>query len=184
MKKWILLVLLSGLVLSCSKKDKTEVCGAKKYLIINKTLRGCENGDTLPCLALNKADPLFDTYMEGNNRVFSWSYLVENACTYQHVVAYCKVMTEHNPSGVTARGEIWTSAWYQPAQITMTQSGNEISGQGEAGLKQVYGDGPGKFLPVIEVLFPTKGSFSADSLFFYSEVYGVSLQADFMEYLF
>ena len=184
MRKCILFMLLFGLVLSCSKKDKADVCGAKKYLIINKSLSGCENGDTLPCLALNKADPLFDTYMEGNNRVFSWSCLVENVCTYQHVVMYCKVMTENNPSGVTARGEIWISAWYQPAKITMTQSGNEIYGQGEAGLKQVYGDGPGKFLPVLEVLFPTKGSFSADSLFFYHEVNRISLNADFMEYLF
>ncbi|MGZ3952820.1 MAG: hypothetical protein ACXVBZ_15570, partial [Flavisolibacter sp.] len=177
MKNIAVAILLLCLGVSCSKNDKDSPCGqSMRHQIMKEPLYEKTNPR---CLQLDKADPQFDTYLEGNNRVFSWSDLVENVCTDQHVFVYCKVWTLKDPSMVLARGAIWTSAVLQPARINMLQSGNEIKGQNEEGLKQVYGDGPGKFVPVVEVIFPTKGSFFADSIYFFQEVNYVEVISDY-----
>jgi hypothetical protein len=162
------------LFINCSKdKQDSSLCGAKTnsskfWLRIGNSL--FQNFDGLP-----------HTYMEGNNRVFQWSDFVENACPHEHVKVACEVELSNAASPVSARGRIDWFILFEH-KITMTRSGNFFKGTGDAGLKQAFDTDPASFSPVVEVFFPTKGSYSADSAFVLEHVAKVSFIADYRVY--
>ena len=175
MRKNLLLAsaILFSLFMSCSKDDKTNssLCGSKmksdKFWIGRVMM---ENFDGLP-----------DIYMEGNNRVFQWSSLVENACPHEHFRVESQVTLSSPASPVSFRGRIDWLLFFE-RKFTMTRSGNEFKGNGEAGLKQAFGDDPASFFPIVEVYFPTKGSYSADSAFLLQQVTKIVLIADYLQH--
>jgi hypothetical protein len=160
-----------SLLMACTKDDEATLCGPHK--VFDLSLR--------EGYIVDNSVGAFHSYMEDNNRVFQWSGLVENVCPDEHVNVTCNVALFSPTSPVSARGRIdWLILFEK--KITMTRSGDQFTGKGEAGLKQAFKDKPGSFSPVVEVFFPTKGSYSADTAFLKQHVYAVQLTADFWEF--
>ncbi len=172
MRKHLLLagVILLSLLISCSKDNKSSPCGSKKtasnfWLRIGNSL--FQNFHGLP-----------HTYMEGNNRVFQWSDEVTNVCPDEHVKVECEVELSSPTSPVSARGRVdWLILFER--KITMTRNGNIFKGSDEVGLKQAFNQDPATFFPVVEVFFPTQGSYSEDSTFLLQHVAKVTYKADY-----
>lgn len=61
----------------------------------------------------------------------------------------------------------------------MNKTGSDLKGSGEAGLKQAFGEDEAWFVPTLEVYFPTKGSYSADTAFLKQNVISVELMAKY-----
>jgi hypothetical protein len=159
-------ILILSLFTACSKED--EKCGASQNFVYAKYLNGIVD------------DPggVFNTYMEGNNRVFQWSDIVENVCPHEHVKANYTVGMLNAASPITARARVdWNFLFEQ--NITMTRVGADFKGNGEAGLKQAFGENKAWFVPVLEVFFPTKGSYSADTAFLKQQVIGIEMNVDY-----
>ena len=116
--------------------------------------------------------------MEGSNRVFQWSDVVENVCPHEHIKAKFRVGLLNAASPVTARGRIdWNFLFEQ--NIVMTRIGEDFKGNGEAGLSQAFGENKAWFIPVVEVFFPTKGSYSADTAFLKQQIIGIEMEVDY-----
>lgn len=64
-------------------------------------------------------------------------------------------------------------------KFAMTKNGSDIKGNGEAGLKQAFGEDPAWFVPSLEVFFPTKGNYSADTAFLKQNVISVEMMAKY-----
>jgi hypothetical protein len=116
--------------------------------------------------------------MEGTNRVFQWSDIVENVCPHEHVKGNFRVALLDAASAVQARGRVDWNFFFEQ-KVTMTRTGVDFKGSGEAGLSQAFGESKAWFIPVVEVFFPTKGSYSADSIFLVKEVISVEMGVDY-----
>jgi hypothetical protein len=172
MRKSLLLAgaILLSLFISCSKDNKPSKCGGKS----NSIKFWLRAGNSL----FQNFDGLPHTYMEGNNRVFQWSSEVTNVCPDEHVKVECEVEMSNAASPVGARGRVdWLILFER--KITMTRNGNVFKGSDEVGLKQAFNQDPASFFPVVEVFFPTQGSYSADSAFLLQHVAKVSYRADY-----
>jgi hypothetical protein len=173
MRKHLLLagVILFSLLIACTKDDKATLCGPQKVFIlalpVNKLTDSSGGG--------------FHTYMEGNNRVFQWSELIENVCSDEHVRVSCEVSLHNINAPIIARARISWSLLFE-RKINLTKTENKIRGGDEAGLKQAYGDAPGSFVPTLEIPFPSRGSYSADTTFLTDEVMSIYLEARYWEY--
>ena len=64
----------------------------------------------------------------------------------------------------------------------MSLVGDDYKGNGEVGLKQAYGTDPAEFIPVVEVFFPTKGSYAADRAFLKQKVISIEGIAKYLDY--
>lgn len=108
---------------------------------------------------------VYYSYMDGADRVFQWSQLVENVCAQEHIKIEARVaLLDETTTGISARsGASWL--FFFEENIPMSKNGSDLKGNGEAGLKQAFGEDPGWFVPKIEVFFPTKGSYHADTAF-------------------
>ena len=71
---------------------------------------------------------------------------------------------------------------FPETNFAMTKHGSDLKGGGEVGLKQAFGEEPGWFVPVLEVYFPTKGSFAADTSFLKHNVISVELKASYRKH--
>jgi hypothetical protein len=171
MRKYLLLAgAVLFLLISCSKDNKPSPCGPKS----NASKFWLRLGNSL----FKNFDGLPHTYMEGNNRVFQWSDEVTNVCPDEHVKVECEVEMSNAASPVGARGRVdWLILFER--KITMTRNGNTFKGRDEVGLKQAFNQDPAFFFPVVEVFFPTKGSYSADSAFLLEHVAKVTYRADY-----
>ncbi len=156
---------------------------------------GCDLFDDSPCgpketydlylLGTSIADStsgVFSSYTQGGTRVFQWSQIVENVCAQEHVKMECRVaLLDESTTGISARGRADWSFLFEK-NITMTKSGSDIKGNGEIGLKQVFGEDPAWFIPVLEVYFPTKGSYNADKAFLLNNVISVEMMAKYRKH--
>jgi hypothetical protein len=120
---------------------------------------------------------VFHNYMEGDNRVFQWSDTVENVCAEEHVKGTFRVaLLDETTTGISARGRFSWQFLFEE-EVAMTRNGSDLKGNGEAGLRQAFGEDPGWFIPTLEVYFPTRGSFAADTSFLKANVISVEMEA-------
>lgn len=173
MKTYIILIgtLFSISFLSCDLFDDFP-CGPKEtyelYLLGSSIVDSTSN--------------VYSSYMDGSNRVFQWSQLVENACAQEHVKVDARVaLLDETTSGISARARVdWLFLFEE--NISMSKNGSDIKGKGEAGLKQAFGEDPAWFVPVLEVFFPTKGSYGADTAFLKENVISVEMMAKYRKH--
>lgn len=125
---------------------------------------------------------VYYSYVDGSNRVFQYSNLVEEVCSEEHVKFEARVaLLDETTTGISARARIsWLFLFEE--QITLSKSGSDIKGKGEAGLKQAFDKDPGWFVPALEVFFPTKGSYALDTAFFKNNVISVEMMAKYRKH--
>ena len=165
------------------------------FLFISLFISGCDLLDDSPCgpketldiyllgsSIVDTAGGVFNHYTEGGNIVFQWSELVENVCAEEHVKANARVaLLDETTTGISARANISWQFLFEE-KITMTKTGSDIKGNGEAGLKQVFDKEPGWFVAAVEVYFPSKGSFALDTAFLKKNVISVELMANYRKH--
>jgi hypothetical protein len=161
-------LLLVNLFTACIKDDEDEKCGPSNKFDLYR----------LGTSIVDTTGGVFNSYMEGTNRVFQWSDLVENVCPHEHVKANLRVALLNAASAVSARGRVDWNFFFEQ-KITMTRTGDNFTGNGEAGLSQAFGENKAWFVPVVEVFFPTKGSYSADTAFLKQQVISVEIGATY-----
>jgi hypothetical protein len=119
------------------------------------------------------------SYIDGTNRVFQWSQIVEQVCPEEHVnTTYRVALLAEDVTGVEARGRVSWYFFYED-NATMTRNGSDIEGSTNTGLKQAFGTDPGWYVPTLEVFFPTKGSYSADTAFLKENVISVEVMSKY-----
>ncbi len=125
---------------------------------------------------VDSTNGLYYSYMEGNNRVFQWSQLSENVCAEEHVKAEARValLDAASASGLQARARLSWQFFFEK-NIVMSLNHDDLKGSGEAGLKQAFDMDPGWFIQAVEVFFPTKGSYTADTAFLKMNVISVEM---------
>ena len=112
--------------------------------------------------------PSLDTSLAGGRRFFGWSWLVENACTEQHVRAtwVLRVNPQNLPLGWQVEaGYLLTalsgnSVAFTPIDRSATE--REYQGLSGIGLKQAFPSGPGRFLLYVQLSFTSQGDFQTD----------------------
>lgn len=172
-----LLVFVSLVFISpgCDLLDDSP-CGPKKTYDLY--LLGFSCVEDVPKNVLN-------TYMEGNNRVLQWGELVDHVCTDEHVSTEFRVglldETTSKTYGITARGRVSWQFLYEN-KFPCSASGPDLKSTGSTGLKQAFPDLNGWCVPVVEVIFPTKGSYSADTAFIKQLLISVEITAKYREY--
>lgn len=116
------------------------------------------------------SDKYLNTYMDGNNRVFQWSELVENVCTEEHIKSEFRIamLTESSFTklNIKARGKVSYQFLYEK-NIELQPIGLEIKAKLETGIKNAFPDLNGWFIHSVEVYFPTRGSLEADKNFLF-----------------
>ncbi len=103
---------------------------------------------------------------------FSWRY--NNICTFEHI--YVSVNVEfrkemQNVLNFNYNSHVWWDVGYtQDIQWTATTARKDYRkgfiGDCEIGLKQVYGDGPGRYQVNVEFAFPNKANYLTDIQYF------------------
>jgi hypothetical protein len=150
-------------------------------LIIIFLFSSCDLFDDSPCGSKKSVDlyllgssqlnkKFLNTYLNGNNRVFEWSELIENVCTDEHVKTEFRLaMLDENSANMfnlKARGKVSYQFLYEK-EIDLISSKNDLVGNLETGLKGAFPDLSGWFIHSIYVSFPTKGSLEADEKFLF-----------------
>ena len=158
-------------------------------------LAGCDLFDDSPCgphqtydlyllgsSIVDSTTGVYYSYMDGGNRVFQWSELVDNVCSQEHAKMDCRVaLLDETTSGISARGRAsWLFLFEE--NIPMTKNGSDIKGNGSIGLKQAFDEDPAWFVPTLEVFFPTKGSYGADTAFLKQSVISVEMMAKYRKH--
>lgn len=158
-------------------------------------LAGCDLFDDSPCgphqtfdlyllgsSIVDSTSGVYYSYMDGSNRVFQWSQLVEEVCTDEHAKMECRVaLLDETTTGVSARARAsWLFLFEE--QIPMTKNGSDIKGNGSVGLKQAFDKDAAWFVPTLEVFFPTKGSYGADTAFLKQNVISVEMMAKYRKH--
>lgn len=125
---------------------------------------------------------LYYSYMDGTDRVFQWSQLVEEVCTDEHVKMESRVaLLDETTTGISARAKgDWLFLFEE--SIPMNKTGSDIKGSGSFGLKQAFDKDPAWFVPAVEIFFPTKGSYSADTAFLKQNVISVEMMAKYRKF--
>ncbi len=161
-------------------------------LFLLTLMQGC-NKETNPKCGPNKKYDLYlfeygayapsaYTYMDGNNRVYQWGDLVEHVCPDEHVKVSYRVRLHFSlNSRITARGRISWSLLFE-RQFSMSPDGLDLKGNGEAGLKQAFGENEASFIPILEVLFPTRGNRTDDDQYLKENVQAVEIIAEYLDY--
>lgn len=163
-----LLVGLAVMITACDELDDSP-CGP--HQTFDLYLLGSSIVDT--------TTGLYYSYMDGTNRVFQWSKLVEEVCPEEHVnTTYRVALLDETTTGIEARGRVSWFFFFED-NATMTKSGSDIKGNTNTGLKQAFGEDPGWFVPTIEVFFPTKGSYGADTSFLKHNVISVEMMSKY-----
>ena len=121
--------------------------------------------------------------MEGNNRVFQWGDIVEQVCTDEHVKSEFRaaLLDAKLSPDIMARGRVsWEFLYENNFPLKLKDS--DLIGKGETGLKNAFPDLNGWFVPTIEVLFPSKGSYSADSAYLKKHLISIEIMSKYREY--
>jgi len=169
------LILLAAVILwlfaSCDLVDESP-CGPKNTFDLY--LLGSSIVDT--------TTGLYYSYLSGTERVFQWSQIVEGVCTEEHVNTEFRVaLLDETTTGVLARGRVSWQFFFEN-EFPLTQSGSDIKGSGETGLKQAFDSMEGWYVPAVEIYFPTKGSYGADTAFLKQNVISVEMMSKYREF--
>ncbi len=107
---------------------------------------------------------------------------MENVCSQEHAKMECRVaLLDETTAGISARGRAsWLFLFEE--NIVMNKNGSDIKGKGEVGLKQAFDKDPAWFVPTLEVFFPTKGSYGADTAFLKQNVISVEMMAKYRKH--
>ncbi len=172
MKKILLLAALAASFLSSCDLFDDSPCGPKQTLDIY----------LLGSSIVDSTTGVYYSYMDGTNRVFQWSQLVENVCTDEHVKIEARTaLLDETTTGISARaGANWLFLWEE--QFELNKNGSDLKGNGQAGLKQAFDKDAAWLVPKIEVYFPTKGSYAADTAFLKANVISIELQAKYRKF--
>ena len=113
------------------------------------------------------ASPLMETTFAGGRRTFSWSMLVDNVCTGEHARATWELAVNRDqlPAGWRVdAGYVLNLAFGDDVTLTPSDVNTfrNYLGQTNIGLEQIFKAGPGLFLMVLEISFPSNGDLSAD----------------------
>ncbi|MEP7196321.1 MAG: hypothetical protein ABI851_07350 [Saprospiraceae bacterium] len=150
-------------------------------LLVFLSFSSCDLLDDSPCGPHTTADvyllgismldkTYFNTYLDGNNRVYQWSQLVENVCTDDHVKSDFRVAildeTSASTYNIKARAKISYQFLYEQ-NTELKLNGTDFKGNLSVGIKHAFPDLKGWFIHSIEVYFPTKGSADADYKFLF-----------------
>lgn len=161
---------------------------------------GCELLDDSPCGVKDTYDlyllgnNVFDasngklnTYMEGSNRVYQWSEIVEHVCTEEHVDSEFKVSflddKTASENNIFARGVVsWQFLFSN--KVNLTANEEALTGSLNVGLKNAFPDLSGWFIPAVEIYFLSKGSEAADLAFITSnsKIISVSMTSKYRQY--
>src|SRR5688572_28193517 len=161
-------ILLLASMQGCNK-EKNPLCGP------NSTYR-------LYLFEYGAYAPPAYSYMQDNNRVYQWGDLVTSVCPHEHVKVSFRIRLHASLySKITARGSISWNLLFE-RQISLSPDGLDLKGNGEAGLKQAFGDNEASFIPLVEVLFPTRGSLTDDNEYLKTWVWAVEIIAEYLEY--
>jgi len=165
------LLLFSLLFSACDLLDDSP-CGLKQTFDIY--LLGSSIVDT--------TTGQYYSYMDGNNRVFQYSELLENVCSQEHVGIEARVaLLDENTTGINARcGGSWLFLF--SSEFAMSKSGTDLKGNGSIGLKQQFGEDAAWIIPKLEIFFPTKGNYQADVKFLTDNVVSVELMAKYRKH--
>ena len=168
----LIAALLLSTLLSCNKESNPN-CGP------NKTFKMYLLSDSV----VDTSTGFYYSYREGNNRVFQWSEVVSDVCPEEHVKVEFRVALKiaFNANSLSTRARV-SYGILSERQFSMSLDGLDSKGNGEVGLKQAYGTDPAEFIPVLEVFFPTKGSYTADKAFLQQEVIAVEIIAKYLDY--
>ena len=164
------------------------------FASISLCFNGCDLFDDSPCgpkktydlyllgsSIVDTSTGVYYSYLDGQNRVFQFSNIVENVCPEEHVkFSFRTALLDESTSGIFARGRVSWQFLFEK-EVLGTKSGSDVKGNGDAGLKQAFGEEPGWFVPALEVYFETKGSYSADTAFFKKNVISVEMMANYRE---
>lgn len=162
------------------------------FLALVITMMACDLVDDSPCgehmtfdlylLGSNIVDSTtgyYNSYMDGTNRVFQWSELVEHVCPDEHVNSTYRVaLLDETTTGIQARGTVNWLFFFEDV-FPLTKNGSDLKGNGSTGLKQAFDTEPGWFVPAVEVYFPTKGSYGADTSFLKANVISVEIMSKY-----
>lgn len=158
-------------------------------------MAGCDLFDDSPCgpnqtydlyllgsSIVDSTNGVYYSYMEGTDRVFQWSELVDSVCTDEHAKMNCRVaLLDETTTGINARSRAsWLFLFEE--NFPMTKNGSDIKGSGEVGLKQAFDKDAAWFVPTLEVYFPTKGSYGADTAFLKQNVISVEMMAKYRKF--
>jgi len=166
--------------------------------ILFASLSGCDILDDSPCGPRQSYDlyllgsstvvetgDILNTYMEGTNRVLQWSELVEQVCSDEHVKVDYKVALLDEETAVkekiSARGKVSWQFLFE-REVALKADKFDLKGNLEVGLKQAFPDLEGWMVPTLEVIFPTKGSYSADTAFIKQHLISVEIIAKYREF--
>lgn len=133
-------------------------------MLVSFAFLGCDLFDDSPCgpkqtydlyllgsSIVDSTTGAYYSYMDGTDRVFQWSNIVENVCSQEHVKMEARVaLLDETTTGINARGRAdWLFLFESP--FSMSKSGSDLKGSGQAGLKQAFDKDPAWFIPVLEV---------------------------------
>ncbi len=165
---YTIFITMSVMILACDILDDSP-CG------LNQTFDLYLLGSSI----VDTTTGVYYSYMDGTNRVFQWSPLVEEVCPDEHVKSDFRVaLLDETITGISARATVSWLFFFED-MFTMTKNGSDIKGGGETGLKQAFDTDPGWFVPSLEVFFPTKGSYSADTAFLKTNVISVEIMSKY-----
>jgi len=131
---------------------------------------------------VDTANGYYYSYMNNNERVFQWGKIIEGICTEEHVTSEFRVaLLDETTTGISARGRVSWQFLYEN-NITMSKNGSDIKGSGSTGLKQAFDGKEGWCVPVVEVYFPTKGSYSLDTVFLKTNVISIESMTKYRKF--
>jgi hypothetical protein len=174
MKKLLYYLVIPCLIFnSCKKEDVDDSpCGEAKT----------KNIYVLGTSLFDTTGGIFNTYMDGTNRVFQWSDIVEQVCTDEHVNTTFRVaLLDETTTGINARGIVNWQFFYENI-APMTKTGSDLKGSVQTGLKSAFSGLEGWYVPGVEVYFPTLGNYSADSAFMIEKVISVEVISNYRYY--
>jgi hypothetical protein len=174
MKKLLYYLVIPSLMFHACKKEG-----------IDESPCGEEKSKDVYVLGTNFFDTtggIFNTYMDGTNRVFQWSDIAEQVCTDEHVNTTFRVaLLNETTTGINARGTVNWQFLYEDI-ATMTKTGSDLKGSQETGLKSAFSGLEGWFVSGVEVYFPTFGNYAADSAHLVERVISVEAISKYRHY--
>ena len=141
--------------------------------LVDEALDSCGPDENINLLDLPNfptafASPDLTVTLNGSRRTFTWITVAENVCTHEHVNARW-VLTLIAPGQFPPGFQVeagWATSAAIGDDIILTasdQSGiRQYTGSADIGLKQVYGDGPGRFAMALSISFISQGNETAD----------------------
>ncbi len=109
---------------------------------------------------------------------------VQHVCPDKHVKFKCSVSANVDGDfNVSSKG-YWYFFYEEPLTLNIGNDGvsRTWEGNGEIGLKQVYGEtGEAEFSVQATIDFPYQGSFEADTMYLFNKLQNVTLEAEYYD---